>query len=39
MRYIHKFRTPIIVVVNGVAEYWYYTPYYNPRHLPVLRKD
>jgi hypothetical protein len=35
MRYIHRWHTPIVVIVHTVPEYWYYAPMYNPRLLPV----
>lgn len=34
-RYIHRWRTPITVVVYGNPEHWYYAPHYDPRLLPV----
>jgi hypothetical protein len=27
---------PIVVMVNGVVEFFYYPPMYNPRHLPAV---
>jgi hypothetical protein len=37
-RYIHRWRTPIVVVVEGTPEHWYYAPWYDPRKLPVVIK-
>jgi hypothetical protein len=36
-RYIHRYKTPITVVVEGAVEHWYYAPYYDPRKLPVIK--
>lgn len=36
--YIHRWRVPIVVVVNGVSEHWYYAPYYDRRLLPVVQR-
>jgi hypothetical protein len=35
MRYIHKWYTPIRVIVFGVEENFYYAPSYDPRKLPA----
>jgi len=34
--YVHRWHTPIKVMVSGVVENWYYAPSYNPRHVPVV---
>jgi hypothetical protein len=39
MRYIHKWYTPIRVIVFGQVEDWYYSPSYNPKLLPVTEFD
>lgn len=36
MRYIHLWRTPIVVKVFDIDEHWYYAPHHNPRLLPVV---
>ena len=35
-RYIHKSRVPIKLLLMGTVENWYYSPLYNPRHLPMI---
>jgi len=37
--YIHKWHIPIKVVVFSQPEDWYYAPWYNPKHLPVVELD
>jgi len=36
MRYVHRWNTPIKVMVDGVVENWVNGPMYNPRHVPAL---
>jgi hypothetical protein len=36
MRYIHP---PAVVKVNGVDEYWYCVPMYDPSKLPTTEID
>ena len=36
-RYVHRWRFPIIVVVEETAENWYHAPHYDPRKLPVVK--
>jgi ABC-type tungstate transport system permease subunit len=36
MRYIHKWHTPIVVRVHEAMENYYYAPWYNPKHVPVI---
>jgi hypothetical protein len=35
MRYIHKWHTPIKIILFNHEEYVYHAPWYNPRLLPV----
>ena len=39
MRYIHKWHTPVVVIVHNEPENWYYAPAYNPKHVPTVELD